>query len=507
MQSESGKFKKRVIVFLIVYAVVFLILKMTAWAETLENWFIQAFSILRPLTIGLITAYLCNPIFRLFERKMLLRLRPSALRRALSLLLTYLTVILIVGLVALLILPQFLESVRNFTSNYNESSRRLIEQLNGTLDSINGGIESLFGRRDLIPHLDADAIRTAVSDFFGERASNLPEYLESIDYNPIRSAVKSTFSVVIDLTFGFFISLYLLASKERVYARVLRLRRALFSDRVNASITNFCTIADRSFGGFLEGKILDSAIIGVLTYIIVLIFRIPSPLLVAAFIGVTNIIPFVGPIIGAIPTAFIILLDSPSKVIPFILIVLFIQQLDGNVIGPAILGNNTGVSSLCVLTAICVMGAMFGFVGMIIGVPLFALILELIESVIHDRLQKKGKPADLENYYADNAPVDLADETDFWTGRLARRLELRGRYLTDRKKEGNTDFSRTDRTVMSVYGIATKYHLIQPATPEATVKMSAEEAEKQAAARLGEAIEAAKRPKTVEIPAEGGERQ
>lgn len=157
--------------------------------------------------------------------------------------------------------------------------------------------------------------------------------------------------------------------------------------------------ADRMFGGFINGKILDSAIIGVLCYIVCLIVRFPSALLVSVIIGVTNVIPFFGPFIGAIPATLLILIQDPIKAIWFVLFVFILQQLDGNVIGPKILGNSTGLSSFWVLFAILLFGGLWGFVGMIVGVPLFAVIYDVVKKLVLFGLRRNGQTQMYDAYH------------------------------------------------------------------------------------------------------------
>jgi predicted PurR-regulated permease PerM len=148
---------------------------------------------------------------------------------------------------------------------------------------------------------------------------------------------------------------------------------------------------DRMFGGFIDGKIVDSAIIGVLCYIGCLIFKFPNALLVSAIVGITNLIPFFGPFIGAIPSVLLILIESPVKAIWFALFILVLQQLDGNVIGPKILGDRTGLSSFWVLFSIILFGGLWGLVGMVICVPLFAVIYDLLKKLIYRGLRKNQR--------------------------------------------------------------------------------------------------------------------
>ena len=160
-------------------------------------------------------------------------------------------------------------------------------------------------------------------------------------------------------------------------------------------------LIDRMFGGFIDGKILDSAIIGVLCYIGCTIFRFPNALLVSAVVGITNVIPFFGPIIGAVPSTLLILIESPIKALWFVVFVLALQQLDGNVIGPKILGDRTGLSSVWVLFTIILFGGLWGVFGMVIGVPLFAVIYDTVKKLVRRGLDIKGQIEVCEQYKAD----------------------------------------------------------------------------------------------------------
>jgi predicted PurR-regulated permease PerM len=183
----------------------------------------------------------------------------------------------------------------------------------------------------------------------------------------------------------------LLINKEKRYAQIMRFRRAFLSDKVNTFITTVCTTADRSFGGFLRGKILDSSIVGVLVYCLISLVGVPYAILLAVIVAITDIVPVIGPFIGVIPSAVIVLLTDPGKVIPFLLCILLVQQIDGNILAPKILGENTGISSLCVIIAISTMGSLFGLIGMIIGVPLMAVIYDLVRKFVYSdkRLRRR----------------------------------------------------------------------------------------------------------------------
>lgn len=369
-------------------AVVFVIIK----RESFSSFIAQIFRILRPVIIGAVIAYLSNPIFRMFEQYAFQRIRSFSARRALSLICTYMVLALILAILLMLIIPQLISSVLDFLENYETL-------LANSLDSINDFINQINAQFNLkIPAVKTETLKQGLNWIVQNINTNelLNRVLSGNTILLLFEYIEDTFFVITDVIFGFFISLYLLSGKERIYAQIMRTRKALFNHRINERITRVCTIADKSFGGFLRGKILDSSIVGVLTYIVISIMGVPYPLLVSVIIAITDIVPVVGPWIGVLPSAIIILLTDPIKVIPFLLAVLIVQQIDGNIIAPKILGENTGVSSLCVMIAITVMGAIWGLAGMVLGVPFFATIIELTNEFLNKRLEKKGLPTESE---------------------------------------------------------------------------------------------------------------
>ncbi|MBQ9760895.1 MAG: AI-2E family transporter, partial [Clostridia bacterium] len=334
-----------------VYAVVLLFMLFIANLDAFNGWLGKIMTVLRPVLIGLVLAYFCNPVFRLFERKLFFKVRPNRLRRVLSLIFTYLVVLLIIVFFLLLLIPQLISSIMSFVENYDFYMSTVIDQINDMIVEIN---QSLASKGTVIPYLDAKEIKGAIADFLASIDSDfIVDILQKIDISYVGGLISDIFSIILDIIFGFFISLYLLNTKEKRYAQVMRARKALFSDAVNERITRVCTISNRSFGGFFRGKLLDSFIIGILIYIAISLYGIEYPLLIATIIAITDIIPIIGPIIGVFPSGFIILLSQPEKLIPFIIIVILVQQLDANIVSPKILGENTGVSSLCVIIAIC----------------------------------------------------------------------------------------------------------------------------------------------------------
>ena len=222
------------------------------------------------------------------------------------------------------------------------------------------------------------------------------------------------FNTFKNLLLGLFIAFYILSSKEKRKAQFSKFRAAFFNDQQNDKITNVIKLVDTTFGGYIKGLLLDALAVGVVTFLLLSLCKVSEyNLLIAAICAVTNIIPVFGPFIGAIPSGLIVLISNPEKFLLFVMLILVIQQIDGNILCPIIQGNNTGVSSLAVIISITVMGGFFGIVGMIIGVPVFAVIIELIKQTIEQRLLKQGKATDTIDYYPVNA-VGNAEEDVYY---------------------------------------------------------------------------------------------
>ena len=212
------------------------------------------------------------------------------------------------------------------------------------------------------------------------------------------NGIWSTLTIVKNILIGLIVMVYLLNMKDLLRRQFRKLLFALFSRKKAKEIIEELQYVHRVFGGFILGKIIDSAIIGVITFFVLSIMKMPYTLLVSVIVGVTNVIPFFGPFIGAIPCFFLILLTSPVQSLYFAITILIIQQIDGNIIGPKVLGDSTGLSSFWVLFSILLFGGLFGFVGMIIAVPFWAVILNTLRRSTDKRLRKKALPVSSAEY-------------------------------------------------------------------------------------------------------------
>lgn len=211
-------------------------------------------------------------------------------------------------------------------------------------------------------------------------------------------SVLATLGGLFDFVIGIIVCVYILKSRDKLKRQARMIIEAVFPQKYCPVVFELCYETDQSFGGFIRGKLLDSLIIGMLCFICTSLMNMPYAVLISTIVGVTNIIPFFGPFIGAVPSAILILTVNPLQCFYFILFIFVLQQVDGNIIGPAILGQSTGLSSIWVLFSILVFGGMFGFVGMIIGVPLFSVIYYLISKFVFKQLRRKDMEAEIEEY-------------------------------------------------------------------------------------------------------------
>ena len=313
----------------------------------------------------------------------------------------------IVAIVAVMMIPQLYLSITELFRNSETYINSLLSWLQTGLNKLTANLPM-----DIVDISDIDKLMVLIEDMFGSAENALSELIAELQeiasegnlWERIWAMLLGLFNSVKNLFIGLFIAFYTLASKEKRVAQIRKFRKAMLSEKSDGKVEDFIALADKTFGGFIFGKILDSLVIGVLTFVLLSIFEVsPYNMLIATFVGLTNVIPVFGPFIGAIPSFFVVLISNPGKAILFLVLILIIQQLDGNIIGPKILGDNTGVSSLCVIIAIAVCSAMWGVVGMIIGVPIFAVVIEMMKRTLEKKLAAKGEPTDTMAYYPSNA--------------------------------------------------------------------------------------------------------
>ena len=345
----------------------------------------EIMAIFQPFVIGFVIAYLLNFILKFYENKVftlkgLNKVKKSSVR-GLAILLAYITAGIILYVFMQFVLPQLVDSVRGLINDIPKYDKELTVMVEGYLKDMNVNQEYMT--------------------FINEKFTEITNWVIQLFTNilpVIGNAVMSVASSIWNIILGIIISVYLLMDKEKFFALGKKVVTSLLNEKHTTIVLDLANRTNLTFGRFIGGKIVDSAIIGVLTFIILAIFKMPYVLLISVIIGVTNIIPFFGPFIGAIPSAIIILFVSPIQALWFLVIILVIQQVDGNIIGPKILGDSIGISAFWILFSILVAGKLFGLVGMIIGVPMFALIYSVIKDIIEARLRYKGLPTETEKY-------------------------------------------------------------------------------------------------------------
>ena len=245
----------------------------------------------------------------------------------------------------------------------------------------------------------------------------------------VTSGVYGIAKSIYNLIIGIIVSIYLLGDKEGHLAAVKRLSYSIFSVETAEKIRIGLNFVDKTFMSFLNGKLLDSLIIGIICYIVCAVLQMPYTLLVSVIVGVTNIIPFFGPFIGAIPSALIILMVNPTKCMIFVIFVIILQQIDGNIIGPRILGNSTGITGFWVMFSIIVGAGLFSFWGMLLGVPVFVVLYTLITKLIVKKLKRNDLPWEIADYqemeYIDPATLQVVKKASVRREEMAREKQAR----------------------------------------------------------------------------------
>ena len=385
-------------------------------------------SILAPFIWGLVICYLLSPLMRSVEGKLFLPLARRLYRknkkndgrrfaRILAVVFCEIVLLLVLAALVYLIIPQMLSSVQTLISNSG-----------AYIDNLSRWADGLF---ENYPVLD-----DYLGGFLDNFNTNLGNWLETKLLPRVGSVVTSVTSGVYgvaksiyNLIIGIIVSIYLLSDKEGFAAAVKRMTYAVFSVETADRLRSGMNFVDRTFMSFLNGKLLDSLIIGIICYIVCSILQMPYTLLVSVIVGVTNIIPFFGPLIGAVPSALIILMVDPTKCLIFIIFVIILQQIDGNIIGPRILGTSTGITGIGVMFAIILGGGLFGFWGLLLGVPVFVVTYSLVNNLIVKKLKRSDLPWELEDYkeldYIDPATLQVVKKANVRREELAREKALK----------------------------------------------------------------------------------
>ncbi|MDD4407569.1 MAG: AI-2E family transporter [Bacilli bacterium] len=392
--KENKYFNIGLTTFLIIAACIiffFLIFKLNLIIDSIL-WIIKLFI---PFIIGFVFAYLLNPIVDFFQNKLFLNSikkiklkddKKLKISRYSSIFLTFIIVIIILVLSFDFIIPELLKSLEILIVNIPIYLEQIKNYLLGLIDN-HKDLENIILN-------NYDAISTSLVNTINNNFLPKIEEWVVLFSNGLFGLIKVLYNTVL----GFIISIYFLLDKENFQAQLKKVLYALFSVKKANSIIDSVRYTDKIFGGFIMSKLTICLILALVTFIFLTIFNFPYAIIIALLVGITNIIPYFGPFIGGIPSALIILLQDPSKFWLLIIYLVAIQQIEGYYLEPKIMGMKTGIKSFWVLFAIIIFGGAFGLVGMIIGVPIFAIIYAYMGKKLNKILNKKKLPVETEKY-------------------------------------------------------------------------------------------------------------
>lgn len=383
--------------------------------QEIKTFFAMVLSALQPVIIGIVFAYLLRPIARFLERLFCKIKGISRFARLLSVLFTMILTFSVLGLCCAFVLPQLVESVGSLVKDLPELLEVQLARLSAYLEA------------------DDDAA-AAVMQMISSVENSLLSWVKTNLFSTVSTVANSVLSIgsaLVNVIVSIIVTIYLLLDWERYLAQCKKLFYAISKNqRVNYAVADVVCQTNRIFSGFISGKLLDSLIVGIICFICLTILKMPYAMLISVIVGVTNIIPMFGPFIGAIPSAFLVLLVSPVKCIVFLVFIVVLQQVDGNIIGPRILGNSTGLSALYVTVAMLLFGKLLGFLGMIVGVPLFATLYYIVKRLAEYSLQKQNMPVDTTEYAASFATAKYAAAKDA-TAKYATAKDAAAKDATD----------------------------------------------------------------------------
>ena len=391
----------------------------------------KVYDVLKPIIYGAVIAYLLNPIVKRVDKRLIPVLekkvtkpgRAQNISRSVGVFTSLIVLLALISALCNLLIPELYVSIRDMIYTLPEQLNHMVSSLNDIKleDSTTGSIVKTAIEQGTT--MLQNWLRNDLLGKVNELMSNLTV------------GVLNFLGEVVNFLIGVIVSIYILFSKELFAKQCKKIVYAVFPIRHANLILHLTTKSNEIFGGFIIGKIIDSAIIGVLCFFGLSILNMPYMLLVSVIVGVTNVIPFFGPYIGAVPSAILIMLDSPIKGVYFLIFILVLQQFDGNILGPKILGDSTGLASFWVLFAVLVGGGLFGFIGMVIGIPVFAIIYAYATRGINRRLEKRGFSTDISDYMIDSYRVKKKKKKR-WNWNMKRKG---GRENGQNENEKETD--------------------------------------------------------------------
>lgn len=383
MKSEKGQYLKQGATIFVSLAATVVFFFLLFRIQEIKGFFALILSALQPVLIGIVLAYLLCPIAKFMERLFGKVKGLSRFARLISALLSLLLAFAVLTLFCVLLLPQLAESVSGLVANLPGLLEAQLNRLSAYLETNDEATASVM---QMIASIEAYMVEWIKTNMLSTVST-------------LASGVLSIGSAIVSFVVAIIVTIYLLLGRERYLAQCKKLFFAVSRNKgFNNAVMDAAYQTNQIFSGFIRGKLLDSLIVGIVCFICLTIMKMPYALLISVIVGVTNVIPMFGPFIGAIPSAFLLLLVSPSKCVAFLIFIVILQQVDGNIIGPRILGNSTGLSALYVTVAMLVFGKLMGFAGMLIGVPLFATIYYIVKRLAEYSLMKQDMPTDTADY-------------------------------------------------------------------------------------------------------------
>lgn len=390
--------------------------------DKLSSVFGSIFTVLMPFIIGIAIAYILNPIMVFLETRIIYKLLVRVVndfnnKTRLKRIIRYFTAILVIilflaGLYGLFILivpqlilniqaiifraPIYLDNLNNYYNDFMVSNPRFKEFFSDSMLDINSWIKSI--------------VMPSITDWLSHTST-------------LFSSIVYLFKSVINLILGIIIAIYMLIDKEKFLSQCKKVIYAIFKEKKANNYLNNLRYSNNIFSGFVTGKVVDSILIGIMTYLGCILLKMPYPLLVSVIIGVTNVIPYFGPFLGTIPSALLVFVISPQKCIIFLIFIFVLQQFDGNVLGPKILGDSVGLNSFWVIFSITVFSKFFGALGMFIGVPLFAVIYTAFGTFINQKLIAKNMPIESNFYMVSDYYTDSNKENKGKTFKFTRNFK------------------------------------------------------------------------------------
>ena len=460
----------------IVVSFVFVLFIMGVRDFFIQKQHMKILKILTPVTFGFVFAYLLNPLLIFFQNKIFSKLKKN-IKNTLSIISTYLSAAIVITLVLLMVIPQVISSVQQLTGiatdwfNPYLSTKNTEENNNDSENENNENSES----EDIL-EVQIDIVNSKIGEYLANLGESIQDYIdglglkidveETIDsisenllslitayitpaVNSIASFGAALVSGVFNIILGILISIYLLIGKDKFIAQVKKILFAIVPARFSYKIVEIMRKTHEIFGKYITGKLLDAVIVGIICFTVMSIFNIRYAALISVIIAISNLIPFFGPFIGAIPSIFFLAIHDIWQALFFLIFILVLQQIDGNIIDPKIVGSKVGLPTFWVVFSIIVSGGLFGIPGVFFGVPVFAVAYVLIKEYAENKLKIKGFPTETEQYI--RTPGSKSDDELNYSGEDLKKTNK------DTKDSNPVFFGRAlNKTAKKIMGIFNK---------------------------------------------------